>query len=147
MLTADVDVDSFQEHLNVHVVAPLILFKAVYPLLLKRPTKKFITVSSGVGMIGNMLPLPSAVYGTSKAALNFLTKRIHKDYHQEGLIAFPLHPGLVPTPNGQPVIDMGIKGAIEPEDSARAVLKLIDNAGPEEGGRFWDASTGKEFSW
>jgi norsolorinic acid ketoreductase len=36
-------------------------------------------------------PFPNAAYGTSKAALNYLTRKMH--YEHENLIVFPIDPG------------------------------------------------------
>jgi len=41
----------------------------------------------------NLIPLPNGPYGSSKAALNFVTKRIAQEEEKNGLIAFPLTPG------------------------------------------------------
>lgn len=95
-----------------------------------------------------MLPVPDVAYGTSKVALNFVTKRIHFEHADEGIIAFPLHPGAVNT-------DMGLEAApsfgrerfeLEPEESARGVMDVIDRATLAESGRFWSYD-GSELAW
>jgi NAD(P)-dependent dehydrogenase (short-subunit alcohol dehydrogenase family) len=57
-----------------------------------------------VASIGDMgsLPLKSAAYGASKAAVNYIVRKIH--FENPGLIAFPMSPGWVQT-------DMGNYGA------------------------------------
>jgi norsolorinic acid ketoreductase len=91
-----------RDHYNINSVGPLALFQAVFPLLsaasLTGPTPKFVAVTSTVGSIGDMEKWPSiaTAYGSSKAALNWLTKRIHLDYPQ--FIAFPIYPGYVLAP-------------------------------------------------
>ncbi|KIW44849.1 hypothetical protein, variant [Exophiala oligosperma] len=79
---------------QVNVVGPTVLFSAVAPLLKGSQNKpKFVTISSVMGTIGRMeqYPMPVASYGMSKAALNYITKKIHVE--NEHLIAFPVHPG------------------------------------------------------
>ena len=145
----DVTPSSVAEHFNVNTLGPLILFQAIYPLLLARPTRKFITISTIAGVIGEgMSTVPDVAYGTSKVALNFVTKRIHFEHADQGIIAFPVHPGTVNT-------DMGIGAApsfgmerfeLEPQDSARGVMDVIDRATLAESGRFWSYD-GSELGW
>lgn len=82
------------EHYHVNVVGNIILFRAVLPLLRRsQQTPKFIPMGSAAGTIGGQekAPVPNAAYGPSKAALNWVTKKIHLE--NEDLIAFPIHPG------------------------------------------------------
>ena len=145
----DVTPASVVEHFNVNALGPLILFQAVYPLLLARPTRKFITISSLAGAIGDsMVPVPDVAYGTSKVALNFVTKKIHMEHKEEGIIAFPVHPGTVNTDMGlgaAPVFGME-RFDLEPEVSARGVLSVVDQATIGDSGRFWSFD-GSELSW
>ena len=82
------------EHYHTNVIGNITLFRAVLPLLAKSSRMpKFITMSSAAGSIGGQeqAPVPNAVYGTSKAALNWITKKIHLE--NENIVAFPVHPG------------------------------------------------------
>jgi norsolorinic acid ketoreductase len=87
------------EHFNINVVAPLLLFQATQPLLLNsiNGPPKFVTISSGAGSISGIetLKVENTAYGSSKAALNFVTRRIHAE--NEGLVVFPLNPGWLRT--------------------------------------------------
>jgi norsolorinic acid ketoreductase len=87
-----------REHFNVNVVGTLALFQAVFPLISAtidegKSTPKFVTLTSTIGSIGEMdnLPVASTAYGASKAALNYITKKIHLENPK--LIAFPMNPG------------------------------------------------------
>lgn len=142
------DISSLREHYEVNVAGPLVLFKALYPLLAKRQTKKFITVSSKAGIIEQLLPVPLTIYGSSKAALNFVTRSIHKEHHEEGFIVFPLHPGTVDSDMGKaaaPVFGYA-KFPTSTEESARGMIDVITKAGPEDSGRFWSFD-GTELPW
>ena len=143
-----VDPQSLSEHFKVNTVGPLILFQALYPVLLKRQTRKFVTISSLVGAITNMLDVPETAYGTSKAALNFVTKRIHLEHSAEGFIAFPMHPGTVNTDMGKaaaPVFGL-TEFPVLPVDSAKGILAVVDAATANESGRFWNFD-GTENRW
>lgn len=85
------------EHYRINVLGPLLLFQATAPLLLKAKQPKFVTISSGAGSIDGVerLKVENTAYGASKAALNFVTRRIHAE--NEGVIAFPLNPGWLQT--------------------------------------------------
>jgi norsolorinic acid ketoreductase len=145
----DADIEALKEHFVVNVGGPLILFKALYPLLLKRQTRKFITVSSLAGAIGDILGPPMTIYGSSKAALNYVTKSIHKEQSPNGFVVFPIHPGMVDSDMGKSA-SKDIFGMdrfpVSPEESAHSILEVVGHAGPAESGRFW-SYTGQELTW
>jgi norsolorinic acid ketoreductase len=144
----ETDISSLREHYEVNVAGPLVLFKALYPLLAKRQTKKFITVSSKAGILDQLIPVPLTVYGSSKTALNFVTRSIHKEHQEEGFIVFPLHPGTVDSDMGKaaaPVFGQ-VKFATSTEESARGMIDIITKTGPEGSGRFWSYD-GTELPW
>lgn len=95
-LVQDARVEDFLDHYRTNVIGVAILYQAILPLL-KNSTKtpKFVAMSSLAGCIGEAekSPVPNTVYGASKAALNFITKRIHAE--NADIIAFPVHPGFV----------------------------------------------------
>jgi norsolorinic acid ketoreductase len=85
--------EEVREHFEVNVVGSLALFEATWPLLQisKRPV--FVVLSTGLASLGDMgaMPVPVAAYGASKAAINYIVRKIH--FENEGLIAFPISPG------------------------------------------------------
>ncbi|KAL1700576.1 hypothetical protein EV121DRAFT_213908 [Schizophyllum commune] len=63
----------------VNTIGPLVLFKVVYPLL-NASRGKFIVISSALGAeMGANTPIGFTAYGTSKAAVNFLVRRINAE--------------------------------------------------------------------
>ncbi|CAF4012447.1 unnamed protein product, partial [Adineta steineri] len=67
----------------------------------------------------------------------------------DGLIAFPIHPGLVQTDMGNHyATSVGLDEApVTIEESVQGQLKVIDEATREKtSGRFWDFE-GKELPW
>ena len=86
-------ISELREHIEINSVAPLILFQAVWPLLEQSATPKFVVVSSPLASIGDMekVPMPTAAYGSSKAMVNYLVRKIH--FEHEKLIAFVINPG------------------------------------------------------
>jgi NAD(P)-dependent dehydrogenase (short-subunit alcohol dehydrogenase family) len=145
----DVEIGAVWEHFNVNTVGAIVLFQAVYPLLLKRQTRKFITVSTNAASIGEFPNFPHTAYGLSKAALNHLTKSIHTEHSSEGFIAFPIHPGFVTTDMGLAAaeeFDTGFMVPLTPEQSGQAVFVKVNTATLSDSGRFW-AHDGTELSW
>ena len=90
---AEMQTVDLMEHVNVNAAGVVRLFQATWPLLQKADKPKFMVVSSGVGTIAGMEHVPWTVSscGASKAAVNFLTRRIH--FENKNLIAFAVHPG------------------------------------------------------
>jgi len=86
------------EHYNINVNGPLALFQATLPLLNSAKQPKIVTIGSSAGSVGGMekRPMPNTTYGTSKAALHYLTRKMH--FEHENLIAFPIDPGYVLSP-------------------------------------------------
>ena len=71
---------------QVNTIGPLILFQTTYSLLKESKAPKFVTISSGMGSITfagqtDVLTIP---YGTSKAAVNWVTRKLHHDFPDFG---------------------------------------------------------------
>lgn len=93
---AEVPVRDVHDCVAVNAVAPLLLFQATWPLLERAAAPpKFVVISSVAGSLGKVAgyaPL-CAAYGMSKAAVNFLVRRMGRE--NERLVALALHPGYV----------------------------------------------------
>ena len=116
-----------------NTIAPLLVFQALWPLLRRSPTgrPKLVMMSSSVGCVTEMEPLPGGAYGPSKAALNYLTKSLHTQHEADGLVALALHPGWVRTRAGAFVArEWGFPGEppVSVDDSVRGMLDVIDAA-------------------
>ncbi|KAG4438726.1 hypothetical protein IFR05_005806 [Cadophora sp. M221] len=100
------------------------------------------TLESLTPGLKNQPPIPNAAYGTSKAAVHWLTKRINAE---EKLTAFVISPGWCKTELGNAgARHFGMAEAIvEPADSCRGMVELIDVATKEShGGKLWDVQDG-----
>jgi norsolorinic acid ketoreductase len=84
-----------QNHFEINTIGPVRMFQASLPLLKKAQDPKFIVISSVIGTIGGLdqIPFPNAAYGASKAASNYLTRKIH--FENKDIVAFAIHPGYV----------------------------------------------------
>ncbi|KAK4936491.1 hypothetical protein LTR10_022654 [Elasticomyces elasticus] len=125
-------IEDIREHFEINVLGIVTLFKAVRPLLLRSTnTPKFITLGSTAGWLENMdqILYPNAAYGTSKAALHWITKKIHQE--NSSLVVFPIHPGWVQTELGNTGAQaFGLEKAfITIEESINGVLNVFGYAG------------------
>ncbi|KAI5889650.1 NAD(P)-binding protein [Schizophyllum commune H4-8] len=142
-------------HFDINVNGPLVLFQTTYPLLKESKQPKFVTISTGLGSIerGAMTSARVYPYGASKAALNWVTRKLHHDFPD--LIAFPISPGVVDThgvlaSGAVPDFDEIVKEfpPITPEESAQGVVGQIDIATREtHGGQFVDYTGLGKWGW
>ncbi|PRP74609.1 short chain dehydrogenase (predicted) [Planoprotostelium fungivorum] len=150
----DVTLEDVNDHFQVNVVGVLVLFQAVLPLLLKRQTRVFEAISSAVASNTNaalFVPFNNGSYSLSKAALNYLVRRISVEHAEENLVAFTVHPGLVETDMAQDFLDRPEAAswksyAIKPDDSAKALLAVTDKANKEYNGKYLNYD-GTELPW
>ncbi|KAF5328069.1 hypothetical protein D9619_013608 [Psilocybe cf. subviscida] len=93
--------DKMREHFEVNALAPLVLFQAVEKLLKASSNPKFIGMTSGAGSLSQFMDVPIGkfCYGSTKAVLNFMLRRIH--FENDWITAFPLSPGLIITDMAQ----------------------------------------------
>jgi norsolorinic acid ketoreductase len=141
-------ISEVEEHFRINTIGPLVLFQALYPLLKARKTRKFIIVSSGAASITENMPLAITAYGASKAAVNYIARRLHSEHISEGFVIFPLSPGWVQTEMGNSAAAAsGMQEApVTIEDSIAGQVKIIESAGKNESGRFWSYD-GSEYKW
>lgn len=80
-------------HFEVNIMGPLRLFQAMAPLLQKARTPKFVYISTQLASIEGIgqTPTLTVAYGISKAAGNYLVRKIHAE--NEHLIALAFDPG------------------------------------------------------
>lgn len=97
--TLTVEPLSLRTDFEVNAIAPIRLFQAAWPLLAKRVTEtgeaKFVLITSSLGSIAIMdeEPMPGVSYGASKAAANWLSKKISVEMKGKGLKVGIIHPG------------------------------------------------------
>lgn len=144
--------DSLRDHFNTNAIGPVLLFQAFKPLLQasKSGNPTFLAISTLIGSIGGQDRLAGAPpvfspYGASKAALNWLVRRLHIE--EPWLTAYVTHPGLVLTDLATGVFQtpeqVAAMGGITVDVSAAGILKTLDQASREIGGTFqnYDGTT------
>ncbi|KAL5399456.1 hypothetical protein PMIN03_012679 [Paraphaeosphaeria minitans] len=135
--------DNLRDHFNTNTIGPVLLFQATKPLLKESDKPVFLAISSGVGSMGVQeafaaFPAKFSPYGASKAALNWLVRRIH--FEEPWLTAYVTHPGVVMTDMLNTVAGPGADpvalGAITVDASVKGMLSTLDSASREIGGTF-----------
>jgi len=125
---------------NVNVVGPLSTVQSYLPLLLKSSLPaKIVNVGSVLGsnQYAYMFGFPFISYGTSKAALNYITSVLKSSFPQ--LTFITIHPGWVDT-------DMGNTAGKPPtnvEESVQAIRYYIAEKQLNNSGEYLDIMNGQ----
>jgi len=145
----------YQEHFDVNLYGPILLYQLTYPLLLKGPTgsRKFIAISSIVGSLAiySTLPFSNMAYAASKSALNAVFHKAYQESEKDGVMPILIHPGMVASDGvskmSETMPDFDVKDAIDPNESARGIIKIIDDAAPESHGGQFFSYNGDVLPW
>lgn len=136
----NVEAESLATSFAVNASAPLLITQALSILLTRGHKPRVLCITSQLASIAQASNFRTLSYAMSKAALNMGVKRLAAELGPRGIVVLACHPGWVKT-------DMGGKGAtLKPEDSAKALLQLIEHASIEDGGKFL-AYDGAELPW
>ncbi|GAW25205.1 putative aflatoxin biosynthesis ketoreductase nor-1 [Rosellinia necatrix] len=143
----DVRRASVLEHVAVNVLAVLSLFQATRDLLRASARPVFAPMGSGAGYLGRQPPIPSSVYGPSKAMLFWYGVRINAE--EEWLNCFVIDPGWLQTDMGDDAArHFGLEGATIPVDGPMdGVVHLLRTATKEEHGGRAVLYTGEVQEW
>lgn len=135
---------------NVNSVGPVQLVQSLYPLLLKRTTRKIVFISSIGSSVKGFFSSRFAAFGSSKVVLNYYMKVFAYDLQCKGFIVMAIHPGTVNTDTLKIIIDQ-VKEAeldsedefgdflpITPDESVSSILNVISHATHDENGKFFN---------
>ncbi len=138
-----VDFDMARQSYEVNALGPLKLAQAFMSNVAASEQKKIVSVSSKAGSfaVGPQMPMMYG-YRASKAALNMLMYTLAFETRKPGVIVTVLSPGTVNTTPGMTMPD-----GLEPDESVRAMLTVIDNLGPEHNGQFLNYESGESIAW
>lgn len=149
-ITLNIGAEVWLEHYRVNVVGAIEVYQQVYPLLVKRDTRKIGFLSSIAGSFSEFLGIPLGAYGQSKAALNYSIKHIACEAESEKFTVVAVHPGVVSTDMGEESFAMFDKviedkemlsqfksTAITAVESVNGMVKVINNATVKDNGKFF----------
>lgn len=136
----DFDFDQIEADFNVNTVGPLRVIEAMLPNVRKGDNAKIVNVTSKMGSIADNQSGGSYAYRMSKCALNMATRSLAADLTGDGIVTFVIHPGWVQTRMGGP------NALISTETSVSKMLEVIDGAGPDASGEFYEWN-GNHVAW
>lgn len=146
--TLETPASKVRAHFEVNTLGPLTLIQAFYPLLSASPLPRFLVITSSIGSISNMeqLPVPFFAYGASKAAANYLVRKLH--FENENLVSMAFNPGWVQTDMGTGAAKgVGMEDApLTLGESVGKLVALFDGASREKSGTF-TAISGEPIPW
>ena len=123
--------ESLNRHLDVNVSGPHLVVNEFLPLLRKSEIARVANISSDMGSITGA-STSSPAYRISKAALNMLTRIQAHGLRGDKIVIVSINPGWLRT-------DMGGKSAaLDPAESAKQILDLIERMSLRDSGRFMD---------
>lgn len=138
-----------QETLNstfaINTFGPLLLTQALLDNVLGAPSPRHIAVvSSRVGSIADNASGGHYAYRASKSAVNSIFKNLAIELKDQDVVVSMLHPGFTKT-NLDPDV-WKIPEAVEPDEAAGKLWKVLLSKGIKDTGKFWHRE-GQELPW
>ena len=136
----EVTAEELESHFRVNAIGPLLLTQALLPNLRASERRLVVAISSGLGSIAENSNGGWVAYRVSKTALHQLMQTFSAEHSKDKLTFVLISPGWVRTRMG------GQDAPLSPEESVRAVLKVVDRLTPKDSGRFFN-QRGREIPW
>ena len=152
LIREHIDLPTLTDVFTVNAFAPLILTKALIPLLkkaaqgsgdqsgLRLSRAGVVNITSKVGSIEDNKKGGNYLYRGSKIALNMFTKNLSIEYGPDGILFLLLHPGWVKTDMGGP------NALISTEESVQGMMQVMEKCTEVDQCKFYDFA-GKEHPW
>ena len=107
-------VEEFRQVVDIDLVAPYIMAKAVLPSMMERGRGKIINVCSMMSELGRETV---SAYASAKGGLKMLTRNIASEYGKYGIQCNGIGPGYIATPQTAPLREPQPDGSRHPFDS------------------------------
>lgn len=149
---AESPMSMYQEFLDVNLLNNIAIFKALRPLMIESArqggTPKFVAISTQYGSLDMVEDLPgqSSAYAISKAALNMFLRHVAYEEKENGIVAVPIHPGVVATETVAPLAKRIGLATIEPEESIKGMMKIVEGLTVNDEVRLWKYD-GTKLPW
>ncbi|HIW21929.1 MAG TPA: gluconate 5-dehydrogenase [Candidatus Dorea intestinavium] len=109
----EMSTEDFSEVIDIDLVAPFIVAKAVIPNMIKNGGGKIINVCSMMSELGRETV---SAYAAAKGGLKMLTKNIASEYGQYNIQCNGIGPGYIATPQTAPLREKQADGSRHPFD-------------------------------
>ncbi len=110
----EMEASEFREVVEIDLVAPYIVSKAVLPSMMERRHGKIINVCSMMSELGRETV---SAYASAKGGLKMLTRNIASEYGKYGICCNGIGPGYIATPQTAPLREPKPDGSRHPFDS------------------------------
>lgn len=136
----NIDYDAWAKVLDVNTMGPLRVSEAFVENVARSERKLVVTLTSGMGSIGDNTSGGAFAYRSSKAAVNMVMRSLAIDLAPRGITCLVINPGWVQTDMGGP------HGNLTPAESVTRLRRLIEGFGPSHSGMFFNHD-GREYAW
>lgn len=110
----DMSVDEFKEVIDIDLIAPFIVAKAVVPGMIKKGGGKIINICSMMSELGRETVM---AYAAAKGGLKMLTKNMACEWAEHNIQVNGLGPGYIATPQTAPLRETQTDGKRHPFDT------------------------------
>ncbi len=134
---SNLDPHTMLQTYHVNCVGPMMVSQRALPLLRQGTDPKIVNMTSRLGSLTLKQRGGTYSYGSSKSALNMLSRALAFDLNPEGVVVAALHPGWVQT-------DMGGDAApLTPPQAIQGLISVIDGLTLDDTGcyRTWSGET------
>lgn len=151
----DVLIDDFMTSFKTNTVGPILATNAFLPLIRKGTLKKVLSLSSAAAdpaFIAKAEEASAPSYCITKTGIEMVMLTYALEYKREGVVFLAISPGIVNTADAPPPPDVLPKilamraafqrvaphwtGPMQPEESVRLMLGVLDRATIEDSGSF-----------
>lgn len=109
----EMSVEEFRQVVDVDLIAPFIMAKAVIPGMIKKGHGKIINICSMMSELGRETV---SAYAAAKGGLKMLTKNICSEYGEHNIQCNGIGPGYIATPQTAPLREIQPDGSRHPFD-------------------------------
>jgi NAD(P)-dependent dehydrogenase (short-subunit alcohol dehydrogenase family) len=136
----NVDYDAWAKVLDANTMGPMRVAEAFVDNVARSERKLIVTITSGMGSIGDNTSGGAFAYRSSKAAVNMVMRSLAIDLAPRGITCVVVNPGWVQTDMGGP------QATLTTTDSVKRLRRLIETLGPAQSGKFFNYD-GREYAW
>jgi NAD(P)-dependent dehydrogenase (short-subunit alcohol dehydrogenase family) len=136
----NIDYETWRHVLDVNTLGPMRVAEAFVDNVARSERKLLVTLTSGMGSIGDNASGGAFAYRSSKAAVNMVMRSLAIDLAPRDITCVVINPGWVKTDMG------GSHARLTAAESVAAMKRLIDKLGPAQSGKFFNYD-GREYAW
>jgi NAD(P)-dependent dehydrogenase (short-subunit alcohol dehydrogenase family) len=136
----NIDYGAWAKVLDVNTMGPMRVSEAFVDHVARSERKLIVTLTSGMGSIGDNTSGGAFAYRSSKAAVNMVMRSLAIDLAPRGITCVVVNPGWVQTDMGGP------NATLTPAESVARLRSLIENLVPAHSGKFFNHD-GREYAW